>query len=307
MKTIEKLFAIGSTMFLVAGLVQCSPAPTNQPPDMTMTQPDMAMLGAPTVTQVTPATAVNNVMTPLTLTGTNFRAGATVQVGGVACTQVTVVSPTQITCTYPGKATTCGGQAIVVTHPDDMKMGTLPTAMGLKLRSAALGFAAPANLTTGNMPDHVVAADFNADGKLDLANTNRSGTVQVRLGVGDGTFMTPTNITTGATVPIGLVVVDLNADTKPDLVYTTNAGVSVLLNMGGGTFAAPANTAIAGNPDDVVVSDFNKDGKADVAVALNQGNAVAIRLGDGAGGFLATLPPNVGVGITPVNVVAGDA
>ena len=117
----------------------------------------------------------------------------------------------------------------------------------------------------------------------------------------------PTNITTGATVPIGLVVVDLNADTKPDLVYTTNAGVSVLLNMGGGTFAAPANTAIAGNPDDVVVSDFNKDGKADVAVALNQGNAVAIRLGDGAGGFLATLPPNVGVGITPVNVVAGDA
>ena len=140
----------------------------------------------------------------------NFRAGATVTVGGVACTQVTVVSATQITCTFPGKAATCGGQAIVVTHPSDMKMGTLPAAMGVMLRSATLGFGAATTLPAGTTPDRVVAADFDGDGKIDLANTNRGGggTVQFRLGNGDGTFQAPTNVATGLGAAIGLTAVD---------------------------------------------------------------------------------------------------
>ncbi|HRI51188.1 MAG TPA: IPT/TIG domain-containing protein, partial [Pseudomonadota bacterium] len=86
-------------------------------PDMA-TPPDMTTVPAPTVTSVSPASIVNNVSSTLTITGTDFRAGATVTVGGVACNQVTVVSPTQITCTYPGKAATCGGQGITVTEAD---------------------------------------------------------------------------------------------------------------------------------------------------------------------------------------------
>ena len=37
----------------------------------------------------------------ITITGTNFRSGATVSLGGQACTSVSVVSGTQITCTSP--------------------------------------------------------------------------------------------------------------------------------------------------------------------------------------------------------------
>ncbi len=65
--------------------------------DMTLAPSDLATLGVPTVISVTPSSAVKNAITVLTVKGTNFRVGATVLVGGVACTQVAVVSPTQAT------------------------------------------------------------------------------------------------------------------------------------------------------------------------------------------------------------------
>lgn len=125
--------------------------------------PDMAMppVPAPSVTSVSPASIVNNVASTLTIMGTNFRTGATVTVGGVTCNQVVVVSPTQITCTYPGKAATCGGQSITVTHPDDQKSGTLAAAMGLTLRSTTVGFANAVNYAAGTGPRMAAVGDVN--------------------------------------------------------------------------------------------------------------------------------------------------
>src|SRR5262249_57278148 len=54
--------------------------------------------------------------TQLTLTGTNFASGATVSVGGIATTAVTVVSATTITATTPAHA--AGTVNVVVTNPD---------------------------------------------------------------------------------------------------------------------------------------------------------------------------------------------
>lgn len=153
METLEKFCLVGGSIVLAISIAQCGGGTPNN------MNPDMAMSQAPTVTAVSPTIAVNNTPTPLTITGSNFRAGATVTVGGVACTQATVVSATQITCTYPGKAATCGGQAIVVTHPDDMKMGMLPAAMGVMLRSTTLGFGSATTLPSNNQPDRIVAAD----------------------------------------------------------------------------------------------------------------------------------------------------
>jgi hypothetical protein len=57
-----------------------------------------------TVTAVSPTTGTTIGGTAITITGNNFVAGATVQVGGAAATDVVVVSPTSITAKTPARA-----------------------------------------------------------------------------------------------------------------------------------------------------------------------------------------------------------
>ena len=77
---------------------------------------------APTVTSVAPATGPAAGGTSVTVSGTNFQAGATVTFGGVAATGVTRVNSTTITCTTPAHA--AGIVNVVVTNPDT-QFGTL--------------------------------------------------------------------------------------------------------------------------------------------------------------------------------------
>jgi fibronectin type 3 domain-containing protein len=68
----------------------------------------------PSISSVTPASGLETAATPITITGTNFSAGASVTINGVAATNVTVVSSTKITATAPTSAT-AGAASIVVT------------------------------------------------------------------------------------------------------------------------------------------------------------------------------------------------
>src|SRR6476660_5145132 len=81
-----------------------------------------------------------------------------------------------------------------------------------------LSFAAAANYPVGANPQDVVTADFNGDGKLDLAAANKgSNSVSVLLGSGAGGFGAATPFTTGR-LPNSLAVADFNGDAKLDLV-----------------------------------------------------------------------------------------
>ena len=70
----------------------------------------------PEVTSVTPPFGPAAGGTMLTLTGNAFVSGATVTIGGVAATNVTVVNPSTLTLTTP--AGMAGPAVIVVTNPD---------------------------------------------------------------------------------------------------------------------------------------------------------------------------------------------
>jgi len=167
----------------------------------------------------------------------------------------------------------------------------------------------------GGFPWYVVAADFNGDGKLDLAVSNyQDNSLSVLLGNGDGTFQAPQTTPVG-TNPAKIAVGDFNGDGKPDLAVSSvaNGTVSVLLGKGDGTFLPPLVTPAGANPWYFAVGDFNGDGKLDLAVAdygcpldcnRSPSNTVTVLLGNGDGTFLPGT--NLTVGNGPADVAVGD-
>jgi hypothetical protein len=144
---------------------------------------------------------------------------------------------------------------------------------------------------TGAGSNSLTAADFNADGKIDLVTTNySSSSASVFLGNGAGDFTLPRTFSAGNT-PGSATAADVNADGKLDLVVTNGSlggAVSVLLGKGDGAggLAAPITIATGGSyPSSVVVADLNGDGRPDAAatqgVANNGSSNVAILLNDG--------------------------
>ncbi len=124
----------------------------------------------------------------------------------------------------------------------------------------------------------VVAADFNGDGKIDLAVANfmagqPNGTVYILLGNGDGTFTTSsqTPITVGLN-PFSMVSLDYNGDGYTDLAIANfsfgdpTGTLTLLLGQGNGLFQPPgAPITLGSQPNDVVTADFNGDGLPDLA------------------------------------------
>jgi hypothetical protein len=133
----------------------------------------------------------------------------------------------------------------------------------------------------------VAAADFNGDGKLDLAVTDSTG-VWILLGNGDGTFQNPVSYAAGP-YPDSIAIADFNGDGKPDIVVGDNGrnrySVSVLLGNGDGTFQTFIPHVIHFQPYAVVTGDFNGDGLPDVAVAGQGPDSILILLGTGNGNF----------------------
>jgi hypothetical protein len=137
-------------------------------------------------------------------------------------------------------------------------------------------------ISLGQNLSSIVTADFNGDGKLDVAVTDQdSNAVLILLGNGDGTFGSPTTIAVGS-LPTSIIGGDFNNDGKLDLV-TANFGdstVSLLLGHGDGTFAQDAGSpyAVGVGPFQIVAADFNGDGKLDLATTNSMDGTVSILL-----------------------------
>jgi len=179
-------------------------------------------------------------------------------------------------------------------------------------------FALPANISG---PVAMTVADFNADGKPDIAIVNQTtlanpsvaqGNVVVLQGNGDGTFTQfPGSPIAVGQNPVAIASGDLDGNASADLavVNKTDNSVTVLLNNGDATFVAGPNSPVstATNPTGIAIADFNQDGHADFAVTGGDTNTFRVFFGVAAGLFTLGFEPPAGPsGSTPTAIVTAQ-
>ena len=145
----------------------------------------------------------------------------------------------------------------------------------------------------GQHPGSVEVADFNHDGKPDIAIANeKDNNVSILLGDGKGNFTEAK----GSPFPCGnfpndIAIADLNKDGDLDLAFANHEAkyVTVLLGNGHGQFFAapnsPFHVPVKPHTHGIAIGDFNGDGNLDLVTDSWGTDQLVILYGDGKGNF----------------------
>ncbi len=271
----------------------------------------------PFISDISPVSAVpGGAKFILTVRGSGFTAPELDWQIGKTVTKLTAsnITDESFTVTIPASLIhTARTGTLTAVNPDSAPASGVSNPVLFPVGSAA---ASPifslTSIKDGAAPTAVATADFNGDGRADMAVINSAGTVSIFLNNGAGGFHLASRLLVGAN-PAAVAVGDFNGDGKPDLAVVNSGSlpVDIFLGNGDGTFSTAATVAVGEQAAALVIGDFNGDGYLDLAVAnmglggFNNTAAVSILLGNGDGTFgpLSTLSMGTNA---PVALAAGD-
>lgn len=170
------------------------------------------------------------------------------------------------------------------------------------------------DVETGGGPVAVAVADFDGDGKQDIAAANSvDNTVSIIRNSsvsGSTSFQFKVDYPT-ATNPQAIAVGDFDLDGRPDIVtanFTNSGSISILRNTStlGISFAAKQDISMGSFTSSVAVGDLNRDGKLDIVVTNANSNNVSVLLNNAVGTIGFAPKVDYTVGNFPLSVVVGS-
>jgi hypothetical protein len=175
---------------------------------------------------------------------------------------------------------------------------------------AASGSPFPA----GKSPNDIAVADFDGDGKPDLAFPNHdTAHVTVLLGDGRGGFRPAAGSPVAVRSrphPHGIAAADFDGDGHVDFAVESwaNDQVEVVFGTGGGRFRTPGRLFGVGKMpyQKLRAGDVNGDGAPDVVTTNFEGGNVTVLLGDGKGGFREAAGSPFPAGAAPFSLALAD-
>lgn len=160
----------------------------------------------------------------------------------------------------------------------------------------------------------ITAADFNMDGRMDLAVVgwnNSNYVLSVYRNNGNGTFMSPlSTIVTNSNISVLVKSGDFNGDGFKDVVISSmiwsdsTTNLFLLIGTGTGSFEAAKSYLGGSSISDLTVGDFNNDGIDDAAVTNSGTNSVIIMAGKSDKTLQQVITFNSGV--TPAQIITSD-
>ncbi|MCA8964761.1 MAG: VCBS repeat-containing protein [Planctomycetes bacterium] len=133
-------------------------------------------------------------------------------------------------------------------------------------------------------------ADYDGDGKLDMAVLSTDGDMRVLFG--NGTDFVPVQTLQLGGLPLWITGADFDGDGDRDLAVVRSAANStdILRNDGNGNFSVWQQLSVGADALTAVAADLDDDGHADVLVTRPFSPEILWFKGDGAGGFAAQTP-----------------
>src|SRR5208337_4308613 len=131
--------------------------------------------GLPTVTSISPNSGTTAGGTAVTITGTNFAAGATVTFGGTAATNVAVVSSTSITATTPAHA----AGAVTVTVTVNGQSGSLTNGYTYVVAPTVTSVSPNSGTTAGGTAVTITGTNFATGATVKFGTTAATNVVVV--------------------------------------------------------------------------------------------------------------------------------
>jgi hypothetical protein len=183
---------------------------------------------------------------------------------------------------------------------------TFGNGVNVLLGKADGTFQSAVSYAGGVGPTQLISADFNRDGKLDLATANtESNSISVLFGNGDGTFKPAVDYFLGQR-PTAIIAADFNRDGFLDFAIFQGSTVAVMLADGSGGFKTAVTYPVPAGSFGLSQGDFNHDGKLDIVTTSASTRAVSVLLGNGDGTFQPAINSSTGAGTQPSSVVVGD-